>query len=92
MAGLKRVNTLQQVQRGFLDQIAGIESVARVRGQLAVRPAPQLRQAPLQQSFDGRPVAVACFEHELNRWLIAQQRTSAGRLRLDVSHDEWWTS
>src|SRR5215208_7302677 len=80
------VNALQQVQGGFLNKVAGIKTLARVRGQPAVRPSPQPWQTTLQQRLDRHPISVTCLEPELHGGLVAAPRATTSGRHVGIGH------
>jgi hypothetical protein len=71
---LELIQTPDDVEGRFLDEVFSVEIGACGRRQTTVRPSPQGGKAPLQQRFDSRSVAAARFEDELDGRLVAQER------------------
>ena len=73
---LEGIEPPQHVEHGFLNEVPGIEAAPCRGRQPAVRPAFQLRHAALQEGFDRLPVAGAGAHHQLDRRLVAEQRSA----------------
>ena len=73
MTGLERVEPPQNVKHGLLNEIPGIEVVPRRGRKLAMRPAFQLWHAALQKRLHRLAVAGPGANHQLDRWLVAEQ-------------------
>ncbi len=78
---LEGVQSAEHVKHRLLNQVAGIEAAPHRGRQPAVGPPLEVRDAPLQEGFDGRAVAGLRPQHELDRRLVAEQRAVAFLVR-----------
>ena len=74
---LECVEAAQDVQHGFLDQVARVQRTSCRRRKATMGKAPEARNRPLKQCFDGQPVSFSGLDDQLNGRLVAEKRVPA---------------
>jgi hypothetical protein len=83
---LKQIQPFQKIERGILNKVAGVQVTACRHRQLPVCPAPQLREASLEEGLGRHAISSLRPNDELERRLVAEQvlcLLSFGGLRPD---------
>src|SRR5204863_4157055 len=73
MAGLELVEASEDMDGGFLDQVARVAVAARVHRQPPMGPPLQLREAALEERFECQAVAAAGRDEQLDGRLVADE-------------------